>query len=164
MNRHQRVWRPLSWSFRRRKLIGQPARLELAPRRWQRRALPVELCLPCLCHIPSCKRTLRLFRSHCRSGSEAHPLPTKIWYPTRDSNPELHVSETCAYADSASGANKKPGDLAVRPGLWRVQTKYRRYLSPSVPVARARARPNARDSASCAMPFGSRPIRGCNVV
>ena len=41
--------------------MGQPARLELAPRRWQRRALPVELCLPCLCHIPSCKRTIRLF-------------------------------------------------------------------------------------------------------
>ena len=42
--------------------MGQPARLELAPRRWQRRALPVELCLPCTCHIPSCKRTVRLFR------------------------------------------------------------------------------------------------------
>ena len=104
-------------ALRRRKPMGQPASLELASRRWQRRALPVELCLPCTCHIPSCKRTVRLFRSHCRSGTEAFPLPQKNWYPTRDSNPELHVSETCAYPDSASGANKKPGDLAVQPGL-----------------------------------------------
>ena len=28
----------------------------------------------------------------------------KLWYPTRDSNPESRVSETRAYADSASGA------------------------------------------------------------
>ena len=46
-------------------------------------------------------------------------LPRKIWYPTRDSNPEEPVSETGAYADSASGVlqNKKPGDLLDHPGF-----------------------------------------------
>src|SRR5712691_913592 len=34
--------------LRQRKPMGQPASLELASRRWQRRALPVELCLPAL--------------------------------------------------------------------------------------------------------------------
>lgn len=61
--------------------MGQPASLELAPRRWQRRALPVELCLPCTCHIPSCKRTVRLFRSHCRSGGSAFASVKKSGTP-----------------------------------------------------------------------------------
>ena len=45
----------------------------------------------------------------------------KLWYPTRDSNPDLRVSETRAYADSASGAQKSPGALRRNPGLVRTQ-------------------------------------------
>jgi hypothetical protein len=58
---------------------------------------------------PSCKR----------AKPEAEAPGEKIWYPTRDSNPEHRVSETRAYPDSASGAhqNKKPGDLAAHPGF-----------------------------------------------
>ena len=63
-----------------------------------------------------------------------------------------------------AGQTKSPGTLRCNPGFGRKQTQFRRQLSPSVPVARARAWPNARYSASRAMPFGSRPIRGCNVV
>ncbi len=95
--------------------MGQPVSLELTSRRWQRRALPVELCLPGTCHIPSCKRTSAC-SGRIAGAAEALSLPQKNWYPTRDSNPEHHVSETCAYPDFASGVNKKPGDLAVHPG------------------------------------------------
>src|SRR6267378_281285 len=120
--------------------MGQPVSLELTSRRWQRRALPVELCLPCTCHIPSCKRTVRLSRSDCRSGGSTF-ASVKIWYPTRDSNPELHVSETCAYPDSASGANKKPGDLAAHPGSRRRRTK---FVASRLLRSRGRARAHRR--------------------
>lgn len=50
-----------------------------------------------------------------------------IWCPTRDSNPDHRVSETRAYAVSASGAwrdpNKKPGGLAAHPGF-RLKTQH----------------------------------------
>ena len=144
--------------------MGQPASLELAPRRRQRRALPVELCLPCTCHIPSCKRTIRLFRSHCRSGAEANPLPQKSGTPPGIRTRNLMFLRHARIPIPPAGQTKSPGTLRCNPGFGRNQTEFRRQLSPSVPVARARAWPNACDSASCAMPFGSRPIRGCNVV
>ncbi len=40
----------------------------------------------------------------------------KFWCPTRDSNPDKRVSETRAYADSASGARKNPGTSRRNPG------------------------------------------------
>lgn len=120
--------------------MGQPVSLELTPRRWQRRALPVELCLPGTCHIPSCKRTSAC-SGRIAGAAEAPSLPLKIWYPTRDSNPEHHVSETCAYPDSASGANKKPGDLAAHPGSRRRRSK---FVASRLLRSRGRARAHRR--------------------
>ena len=68
---------------------------------------------------PSCKR----------AGESASPSQKKIWYPTRDSNPENRASEARAYSDSASGAhqNKSPGTLRL--------TRARREL-PAIVLAR----------------------------
>ena len=79
-------------------------------------------------HIPSCKRTIRFAGRYAGAGRKRF-ASVEIWYPTRDSNPENHVSENRAYAlEETEGAqpflsrqrgtkNKKPGDLAVQPGL-----------------------------------------------
>ena len=145
--------------------MGQTTSLELVPRRWQRRALPVELCLPWSCHIPSCKRTIRLFRSHCRSGhGSSFASAKKSGTPPGIRTRNFMFLKHARIPIPPAGQTKSPGTLRCNPGFGRKQTQFRRQLSPSVPVARARAWPNARYSASRAMPFGSRPIRGCNVV
>ena len=82
-----------------------------------------------LCHIQVVKEQ-----------AEAHCFREKIWYPTRDSNPEEPVSETGAYAVSASGAHKskKPGDLAAHPGSEKLPTS--ESLEDLLLSRRARAR------------------------
>ena len=114
----------------------QTAGLEPAPRRWQRRALPVKPCLHVrhprfvargglpartkLCHIRIVKEQTAWFRTLCRRGT-CETSAANLWHPTRVSNPEMRVSETRAYADSASGAQKSPGALRRNPGLVRTQ-------------------------------------------
>ena len=53
-----------------------------------------------LCHTELSKSTA-LGTSPAQSAESSPPA---IWYPTRDSNPEDHVSETCTYSHSVSGA------------------------------------------------------------
>jgi hypothetical protein len=120
-------------------------------RRRHRRALPVELCLRkpsprraaavqtadhgarrgcLLCHIQVVKEqagkipgNVRARRKNPRQLQRAavNHHCEKIWYPTRDSNPESPVSETGAYADSASGAlqKQKARGPCGSPGLGR---------------------------------------------
>jgi hypothetical protein len=91
--------------------MGQPVSLELTSRRWQRRALPVELCLPCTCHIPSCKRTVRLFRTLPeRRRSECAP-ENRSGTPPGIRTRNIMFLRHARIADSASGANKSPGTL-----------------------------------------------------
>jgi hypothetical protein len=65
-----------------------------------------------LCHI-------QVVKEHAPAFSRRE----KFWYPTRDSNPERRVSETRAYADSASGAlqKQKARGPCGAPGLGRLQ-------------------------------------------
>jgi hypothetical protein len=93
----------------------------------------------------------------------------KLWYPTRDSNPESRVSETRAYADSASGAfgtrrsarrpqcpaegNKKARGLAAQPGLGRNVCAVSRYVFSIAWIAFLRRSPCARASAGTAAPW-----------
>jgi len=83
----------------------------------------------------------------------------EIWYPTRDSSPEDHVSETCAYSHSSSGASqtKSPGTFRCNPGS-RGSGRCTRYASPAAQVARAQA------SRGCAMNRGSLGVRTCRHV
>ena len=83
-----------------------------------------------LCHIQVVKEQRRRIR-----------LREKIWYPTRDSNPEEPVSETGAYADSASGAQQKQKARGPcgSPGLG--ETASDRWVARRSAPFRARADP-----------------------
>ena len=106
--------------------MGQPVSLELTPRRRERRARPVEPCLPCTCHIPSCKRTVRLFRSHCRSGGSTFASAKKPGTPpgirTRKS---MFLRHARIPLPPAGHENKKPGHLTAQSGLWKIKSPER---------------------------------------
>ncbi len=80
LNRHSRLERPLSsplddgneWGSQR----ASNSRLDAG----NVALFPLSYACP-VCYIPSCKRTIRLFRSHCRGGAEAFPLPQKNLVP-----------------------------------------------------------------------------------
>ena len=80
---------------------------------------------------PSCQRSFRLPGHNAGAARELTRSREKIWYPTRDSNPEHPASEAGASAVvSPAGrkrtgatwtAKKKPGGLAAHPGFrWRL--------------------------------------------
>ena len=148
--------------------MGQPVSLELTSRRWQRRALPVELCLPCTCHIPSCKRTVRLFRPLPeRRRSECAPA-NKSGTPPGIRTRNIMFLRHARIADSASGANKKPGDLAAHPGSRRRRTKFvASRLLRSRGRARAHRRTRTRSTAALGLSLAAisykafRPRRCC---
>ena len=98
-------------------ILGRAARIELASRRWQRRALPLSYAGPVLATSQVVKEQSASPGRYAGAGRK-RCAPAEIWYPTRDSNPENHVSETCAYADSASGACK-----ARNPSMTRVASR-----------------------------------------
>src|SRR5262249_46489826 len=86
------------------------------------------------CHIPNFQRTFRV-------APVAVPA-RQIWYPTRDSNPDKHVSETCAYVQFRQrGKNKKPGDLAATRA-WKGRTK--KFVASILLRSGSRARAHRR--------------------
>src|SRR5215831_4385578 len=63
------------------------------------------------------------FSKNVRVAPVAMPA-RQIWYPTRDSNPEEHVSETCAYRQFRQrGKTKSPGALRRTRALRKSRTK-----------------------------------------
>lgn len=121
--------------------MGQPVSLELTSRRWQRRALPVELCLPCTCHIPSCKRTVRLFRSQLPERRKHLRFRKKSGTPpgirTRNSMFLRHARIPIPPA----GQTKSPGTLRCNPGSRRRRTK---FVASRLLRSRGRARAHRR--------------------
>ena len=119
--------------------MGQPVSLELTPRRRKRRARPVEPCLPCTCHIPSCKRTVRLFRSYCRSGGSIFASAKKPGTPpgirTRKS---MFLRHARIPLPPAGHKNKKPGHLTAQSGLWKIKSP-ERFRGPGLGAVSALA-------------------------
>ena len=107
LNRHLRLERPPSLPLDEGNPLGRAARVELASRRWQRRALPLSYAGPVLATSQVVKERSASSGRIAGAGRKRFASAV-IWCPTRDSNPEIHVSETCAYADSASGARYLP--------------------------------------------------------